>query len=83
MEFQYVCFFLLKKKKKKKKKKRKSCLLPMYTYVPPFLEWEKLSGIAINVEKKYLTNLNKICQKMLKKNLINVAKKCLKNLNKI
>ena len=28
-------FFLLKKKKKKKKK-RKSCLLPMYTYVPPF-----------------------------------------------
>ena len=35
MEYQYVCFFLLKKKKKKKKK-RKSCLLPMYTYVPPF-----------------------------------------------
>ena len=35
MEYQYVWFFLLKKKKKKKKK-RKSCLLPMYTYVPPF-----------------------------------------------
>ena len=28
-------FFCLKRKKKKKKK-RKSCLLPMYTYVPPF-----------------------------------------------
>ena len=35
MTCQYVWFFLVKKKKKKKKK-RKSCLLPMYTYVPPF-----------------------------------------------
>ena len=29
-----MSFFCLKRKKKKKK--RKSCLLPMYTYVPPF-----------------------------------------------